>query len=313
MKLHDWAIIFFSIFLVNFLIIFISVKTTQAENINDTRYSDYLTTATEDAIASIHNTDEYLFKTQENRSRAVNVFYDTLSYCLGEEIRGEAYVQDMVPFIIMVDTDGFYVQYRDFDSSHTLATRVTPLNVWSSSVSNGKYTVRYFLNDYVEVLDRVSGTITKGNRYEVYNIIGSSELYFLTQNAFYEERDYVVVNKIEDSINYYCNNYNYTNPLGYTYEVTLPRTKGTDEGRLIDNPCMISFLQGDWFGLTGTEANIYAFSGAEITEPIFYGITYADDILYHTPNCSLFSYITETGTMEECAEMGAYPCPNCVR
>lgn len=313
MKLHDWAIIFFSIFLVNFLVIFISVKTTQAENINDTRYSDYLTTATEDAIASVSGNGSYIFCTERNRTKATNVFYETLAHCMEEEIRGKAYVQDMVPFIIMVDTDGYYVQYRDFDSEHTLATRVTPLNTWSSSVSNGQFTIRYFLNDYVEVLDRVTGDISKGHRNAVYEDIGSADLYFLSQNSFYEERDYVVVNKIEDSINYYCNQYNYSNPLGYTYEVTLPRTIGTDEGRLIDGPCIISFLQGEWFGLTGTEANIYAFSGSEITIPTIYGITYTDEILYHTSKCPLYQYITSTGTMEDCAKLGAYPCPSCVR
>lgn len=313
MKLHDWAIVFFAIFLANFLIIFIAVKTTQAENVNDTRYSDYLVTATEDAMARVYENKEYIFATKEKRKLASNTFYDTLSHCLEQEIRGESYVQDMVPFIIYVDTDGFYVQYRDFSSPDELTTIVTPINTWSDSVSKGRFLIRYFLNDNVEVLDRVTGNTVLGNRNTVYSQIGASDLFFLTQNSFYEERDYVIIDKIEKCINYYCNQYNHTNPMGYTYEVTLPKTKGTDEGRIIDNPCIISFLQGEWFGLTGTEANIYAFGGAEVTEPIYYGITYADEVLYHTPECSFYSYSSKKSTMEGCADKGAYPCPECVR
>ena len=313
MKIHDWAIIFFAVFLANFLVIFVAVKITQAENVNDIRYSDFLTTATEDAIAKVYENNEYIFDTSDKRKLASNTFYETLSHCLSQEVRGESYVQDMVPFIIYVDTDGFYVQYRDFCSPSDLATVVTPINTWSDSVSNGRFLVRYFLNDNVEVLDRVTGNIATGNRFSVYSEIGSTDLYYLTQNTFYEEREYVILEKIEKSINYYCNQYNYTNPMGYTYEVTLPKTKGTDEGRLIDNPCIISFLQGEWFGLTGTEANIYAFSGAELTEPIYYGITYAGDILYHAPECPLYIHSEKKMTMEKCADEGAYPCPDCVR
>lgn len=315
MKIHDWALIFLGIFITYFLVIFISVKTTQAENVKDIRYSDYLTTATEDAISSIHtNGTDLIFGTKENRKKASNIFYDTLSHCLENVVRGESYVQDMVPFIIYVDVNGFYVQYRDFTSSNELATIITPINTWNSSFDNGNYLVRYSLNEDVEVLDRTTGNTYKGNRFDVYNKANTVELYYLTQDTFYEERDYVVLQKIEDAINYYCNNYNYTNPMGYTYEVTLPRTKGTDEGRFIDQPCIISFLQGEWFGLTGTDANIYAFSGAEVTTPVMYGVTdNAGEKLYHTKKCSMYSYIVDTGTIKECAEMGAYPCPDCVR
>ena len=169
MKIHDWALIFLGIFITYFLVIFISVKTTQAENIKDIRYSDYLTTATEDAISSVHtNGTELFFATKENKTKASNVFYDTLSHCLEQVIRGESYVQDMVPFIIYVDWNGFYVQYRDFTSSNELATITTPINTWNSSFDNGNYLVRYSLNEDVEVLDRTTGNTYKGNRFDVF-------------------------------------------------------------------------------------------------------------------------------------------------
>lgn len=335
------------IFVISFIAIFfpILIKSqlvAEAEQVNNV-YANYLITATEGAVDSVASDfgHTYLFNTEENRKKAVNSFYTTLSKCFNYE--GSTYVDLLhyyVPCIFLIDTDGYYIEYTHqfINNSGQLdsAQIITPINKWSKTYSVGGngitgtlYTVEYHLDDTISVTYKYSSKgedkidVLSGHYTEIYDKLHHpTELYDIMKDnsSFQKEKNDVIINILNEQMEYYINVHKdeFYNRYNAQYEFTLPQVTGEDWARLIDMPTVVSFLQGIQTPISGKNnsfLNIYSFAGAEVELQTTYYITDEGDIkYYHRDFCTMIPHIDEmTGySMEQAAKHGAYPCPECI-
>ena len=91
---------------------------------------------------------------------------------------------------------------------------------------------------------------------------------------------------------------------------------GEDWARLIDQPTVVSFLQGLQTPYDTTYLNIYSFAGAEIEKEKKYYIAESGEGIscYHEADCPYLSEENKQSSysMEEAAKHGAYPCSECI-
>lgn len=312
------------------------VTTKNAQLNND--YSNMLITATEDAmqVATSDSTYKYVFADESKRQEAVDVFYDTLIQDFNYEYSTYAdMVKYYVPCIFLIDTDGYYIEYTktytDNSGKQVYTEIITPINKWSKTFSVGgngltgkTYTVEFHLDDTVKVSyknrnDHIESV--EGNYKDVYEKIGKpTELNGVldTEKNFNDQKTDLIINELYNKLEYYINyhdeSFNQFNNA--QYEFTLPVITGEDWARLIDNPTIISFLQGVQSQYDNNYLNIYALAGSEVEKSLYYYIKEDNGTLYyHRDFCST---ITEDDkehsySMEQAAKHGAFPCPKCVR
>lgn len=306
----------------------------------NTEYSRYLTTATQSAIAYAYQSGKsnYIFEDENVREETINTFYSSLAGCFNyEHSTYEDMLRTYVPCVILIDTDGYYVQYsqdyRDNEGDISSAEIISPINKWAVTTvcSNGDtFTIEYHLDDTVKVTqENRSGEAAtyEGYYYDVYEKIGKpddlSELN-MDIKSYREAKTLYIIRDLEDKIEYYINNnYGFVNQYNTQYTFTLPTSTGGSWARLIDNPTVISFLQGLQEGYPSGLYNVYAFSGAEIEENILYYIKKEElkdgstIYYYHEKDCN---HLTEDSinaqepvSMHRAAMNGAYPCPDCIK
>lgn len=309
---------------------------TKAAHQND-EYAQYLITATEGSLASVtdDSTQQYIFATKDNREKAVDTFYEVLIKCFNYEYTTyEELVKHYVPCIFLIDTDGYYIEYTseytNDEGVYCYEQLITPINKWAKTYSigggsrTGIYTVEYHLDDTVTVTykDRHDEVQTySGNYATVYEKYGNPQelSVFANYDVFRAEKIDTIINILQDQMEYYINTYDgFLNQKNNTqYEFTLPQLSGDNWARLIDNPTVISFLQGKNERVISTNYNVFAFAGAEVEEDVAYYIRKDDAGMkyYHREYCSkLYNYDKQQKySMVDAAKNGAYPCPECVK
>ena len=293
MKLSNFILIFMGIALCMGIITFINVDITQKINTQNMEYSSKLTSACYDAAQSMNtaNIEKFgcIWNDEEDLIDTLTVFYNSLVYSFNWDTAGR--VNEMAlytPVVCLVDVNGYYISHNVvFDTTGTVTipadaekrNGLTTLNTWTKDY-NGCI-VRYFLSDYVEVYD-TAGNKYEGNRQDVYAIIterlpGSTEeteLAFLIDDAeFNSRKNELIVREINKQCEYYINRHNV---IGDNYELQyafeMPEIAGEDWSRLIQNPTVISFLQGYSSKADSRLLNIYAFGGGELTSVYHYFI-----------------------------------------
>lgn len=364
MKLTDWIILFT---LITGIFIAGLVYRTNANSkavATNTRYTDALTSACEDAIRTINTEQiEKAWPTSKERDKTLRTFYNTLAFCFNSEFTSEAdNTHRYTPIVCLIDTDGYYIAYNSvfdesgnafvFDSTghvehgmfsqyHNAASdpdakafdeslTTSPINTWTAQY--GDYSVRYFLDDTLEILIP-DGRLYKGHRKEVKDLIIKLATYggngtkdpnnegkliepviwmntgktakdadhydikaprekeslyaVLTDDKFYEEeKNATIVSKINTEVEYYIN---YRNVLAKNNEIpygyTMPQIRGEDWHRLLENPTVISFLQGTQMS-TGKElVNIYSTGGGELVKEHGYFVMDGDYHYLRSLNC----------------------------
>lgn len=287
-------------------------------------YSQYLTTATSDAVKDIADSGEKAFGTEEVREDTVDVFYHSLSTSfkvLPSNSHGE--LSYYIPCIAMIDTDGMYFNYNeDFtdENGDTISDSITtPLYTWSEKYI--RFIVRFYLSDMVSVENINTGQTVSGQYYKVYNELNKpTELSFMNNYEEFEEmRNSVIINTTNQKIDYYINAH--TNMLrnrnNVTYSMTMPQIANEDWARLLQGPTVISFMQGMQVPNYDKFINIYALCGGELHESETYYVTKEDNIyLYHRVGCSHIKNsdnIITSGSMKDLAKLGAEPCFDCIK
>lgn len=350
---------FFALYLIVLLcvampIFFRTNINTKNEQLNND-YSSYLTSAAQSALESAVLEDaqsEYLFAQKSARIGAVDAFYKTLIECFNYEYSTyEDLVYTFIPCIVLVDTDGFYIEYgEDFlDENGVFVTSdiITPIHKWiqgftySPSVNEiHKYTVEYRLDDTVsitsilnnKIVDTYEGCysdvegfmrdageeIDNAKPDEYVNAATLGEL-LGSYKSFYNEKREVVISEIEEQLTYYINTKWETNNQNgkYQYKFTLPKNTGTNWARMVDAPTVLSFMQGPETVYGTSRYNVYALSGTEIeTDYDYFIVNVNGEPYYHRKNCDYLSGIDTDGmrsySMKEAAKLGAYPCLKCI-
>lgn len=256
---------------------------------------------------------------------------------------------------------------------------VSNLNTWATTYNSG-FTVRYFLNDHIEIITP-TGKIVSGTRADVDDFLqqelaknNPSGTYGIsTANLSAEQRrgemieepsindllrddsvyasfkNSTVIQQINKTIEYYINQQNLmASTFDIPYKFTMPEIKSEDWCRLLENPTVLSFLQGSQMITHTGYINVYSLAGGELIKEKMYFITSEvinekDVLTYHyihgrcgadlirnegtntvtvkdgtktkTINYKYY-YFTYKGqeiktfysSMEECAKKGAYPC-----
>ena len=299
---------------------------------------------------------------QDTRDEIIRIFFNTLSVMFDDgmlnrnytkdEIESEtgvhagnsletylretqAKVKSYVPAVIMVDTNGFYIWhgfYRDGEMKY----EITPLTTWSKVVHSGAtdYYVRYFLHDRVQIAVATGGTnkVFDGTTEYVKKKLQDAGLYsgslnFLdTYDKYNEERNVFVAQSIQLQLMYYINNENTKIEADgipdNDYYFELPTVSSGDWIEMVENPSIISFLQGNKFTDLYDFINVYSFAGGEnkkitgfVAQDIT-GLSTGAKGFYHVKDkpCSILGTAAPNeyfSTRRGAAEEGYDPCPEC--
>lgn len=315
MKLSDYILLFLGIMAALLLPPFVGQHITQAATDRQTQYSQYLTNACMAATADSDISDGLAYNTEEERSRAVDNFYETLSLCLNvKNTTSQMEVPYYVPAVILIDNDGFYVSYNDYDGSqYHLVT--TTLNVYEKSY--GDLNVRFFLDGRYDIINTGTGSyehyMNAETAYSAYPALS----FLATPQEEARERAVVAVNAVQAQAQYYINYHNtYIHLYKASYTFTMPKIAGEDWANLMDSPGVLSFLQGIKMSYGKGHVNIYSLAGSRISKSEKYFLQEASDgtAYYHAAGCPYLS--SEPArvftTMEEAAAYGAWPCNRCI-
>lgn len=351
MKFTHWILIFFvillSIALPTFFRTNITAKTEQMNN----NYSNYLIAASKSALDSAaedSKSNTSIFASEQTRQKAVDTFYKTLVQCFNYDYTTYApIVKNYVPCIVLVDNDGFYIEYgedrQNADGTYEVYDIISPIHKWSRSYSPGasgnvghEFYVEFHLDDTISVVylkNNEDPVQYSGNYKDVYDqlhrdgislgsMINSDSIYDLeallsNYKTFYNEKKDVIIAEVQRQLEYYINTKTeVNNPNGrYQYQFTLPRVTGQDWARMVDGPTILSFMQGAQTQYGTYKYNVYALAGAEVEYDYVYYISPVDGTdYYHLKGCQHLdeSKMSRGYSMEKAASLGAYPCPDCI-
>lgn len=219
-----------------------------------------------------------------------------------------------IPCVLYVDRDGYYVEYTRFAKNQS-SRESEYKNIYTKKQSFSKdygtattYHVTYTLGTDVEIeVSDQRGPIRITGAYDFcYEQLGCPrELSFMNSGStFMEEHDLCVQNAISGAVNYSINAHNTNNKYGRKYVFAMPNDNSSF-GRMLRNPCVISFSQGKQI----SGRNIYGFAGASIEKNrIYYEYIYDNngtDVKCYTDNNNVETI--KVGTMRELAKDGAIP------
>lgn len=333
----QFLLLFVSIFASVFVIYSFHVDVTTSYEQQTTLYQEKLretvAAAAKEASRNGYEEDEtlYYFKREDQRNKTINAFYHTLQNTFNtvENTNSSYALKDKVPAIALIDTDGFYICYRQpltISGSLEMRDVVTPIFTWSEATSERNYLIRYFVkeDELVEVTDLSNKRIITGTHKEVFDYFErDSELkeYLETKEDFQYHRISTIVLKTQETIEYYINNYNYLikdisdeQDWGIRYTFEMPQIDYEDWCGLLDEPGVISFLQKRPFFSAGDYINVYAMKGVELIEKQFYVINEVDgEKLYHKISCPDADVNSDEfyNYKPDCAKAGAFPCDIC--
>jgi len=175
------------------------------------------------------------------------------------------------------------------------------INTWAENKSG--WAVQYTLEDYVRVVSP-DGDIHEGHRKQVankleeYGLAPSDVIHFLrcgnspddtdggasnpAQVSFATYRTRFIINEIEKNMNRFVNEFNHYSAGeagksgGFTktrYHINMPTIKSEDWHRMLENPTVLAFMQGDESNIETDKIATYAYSGGELIKTDRYFIT----------------------------------------
>lgn len=276
---------------------------------------------------------------EETRWEMIDAFFNTLSINFSEmkvtdfatnedgEMINQSILYKYVPVVLILDKDGFYTWYSEFEYDPSVGTEVltgkmTTLTTWSDIITSGPdvYYLRYYMDNYVQVTKNDDETVYKGTVEEVYSSMGSPAAlsqYIGTYEIYDSARDTYLARFVDDYIGYYINNENkqreWSGNNGSDYELFTPQISNGDWMEIVESPTVISFLQGFEIFDGGDKLNVYSYSASEYAENGTYYLT--SDGLYHSADCPHLSDADKTRkytSRRELAEMGYDPDHDCL-
>lgn len=343
MRIQHYLIIFAMIFLCMVLPTFFKTDILAKNEQVNTDYSNKLITATEGcmAYAAANAKTDLYFASEDTQKEAVDVFYETLIQSFNyENSTYKDLVKYYVPCIFLIDTNGYYVEYSaeftNADGNAEFTETITPINKWAKSYSLGgnallgeTFQVEFRLNDTLRIVYQNPSHKTQvfdGAYSDAHDALrdagGSIPADLLNMLSSYEnfdkERRDVIINILNDQMEYYINvhdeSLNQFNNVQYQF--TLPQITGEQWARMIDQPTVVSFMQGMQTAYGTKFLNIYALAGSEVeySKSYIIGTGPTDELYYHEPDCSYVTSPDDSSrySMKEAAKNGAFPCPECI-
>lgn len=322
MRAQHWTLLVAIFGMILFGMVSVSNYLLHTQTVKTEELESALVGSAQAALAEGNIGETEIFETEETREDAIRVFYKTYTKAMRLYGNRQDLARYYVPFIMLVDNDGYYMSYIqsdiDFSGDKFYDDIVTTKTTWSVNYTG--FTVRYFLNNSVEVT-RSNGKTYSGMYDKVWEDMGKpSTLNFMASyDNFLAEKNYQICQLTEAEVNYYIKTHNiYENQaLNADYTFTMPATDDDSHNRLMDEPSVIAFTQGYQKSISAGFVNAYALSGSIVDKARDYYIVEdsSGTLYYHEEGCSNVGRIdnVEKVTMYDAAKHGAIPCPDCVR
>ncbi len=286
----------FSTFLISFLLIFVCLISVVffhtdmifAVNTGNIEYGTKIKSSCYSAIkvAQVDSMSGTLWDTQAKRDLTLNTFYDVLLRNFNAENTyiDKNMIELRVPIVMLIDTNGYYINRNTSKDLNELSDPgattdfklMSSYNAWSKGY--GDYIVQFYLNNYVSVTTS-QGVVYEGDRYEVVEKmnqaglnLSSLSILSLSESRFLEEKNSIIITETNQTLESFINTQNEFSGNN-TYAIQMPHIKGEDWSRMLENPTIIAFLQGDTRNYGRKNLNMYGFAGAELSEGNKYFIT----------------------------------------
>ena len=311
----------FAIFIVFFSTFIWHIELVDKQTDEDTQAVNVLNEACRSALAEAEIDSARVFAKEEVRQAALNKFKESFNYGFQKVGYKRNDIEYMVPFIMLVDDDGYYINYSKLVNNGTLSELVNTTSLkqnWDKIYGN--YIVSYHLSNVVEVTYVTTGKITRGTYSDVYKAVGEPvALSFMSDaKSFREEKNASICSITEENVNYYITTHNeYKNRDQRRYKFVMPVDDNTS-ARLMDEPSVIAFVQSSQSSTMVGYTNAYSLTGATLTDAIDY-YEYVDasgNKYYHLKSCKNLVLSENNGTpktMDDCAADGYVPCPDCIK
>ncbi len=317
MKQSFWTMILGGIGGLFLFYLFLQTSFTHSARINQTNLSESLSNA---MIAGAMDTsfefdeagakEEYLTKSSE-----------FLAGTFGAETEGtKEGMMQKIPVMFFISDDGFYASYVESYKAADNGSYYTRVMTEKMPYvfEDGGYNVKFSLSGSVDVAKNNSEEHIEGEYLDVFTALNKpAALSFMSSKEEYEsEIRMIIAAKVKDLAEYYIENKLFGNKKAL-YTINIPQG---DSGiaRAISDNTVLTLYQGENRNTREGEINIYSLSAVELSPAQKYIIGLTDEngskvFYYHQDeSCPGAHDRYFVGTMLECAEKGALPCPYCV-
>ncbi len=287
MKITNFVLVFFSIFIPTFVATDILYDKTNKYIEYDHSHEVAFTTATQDAIHNLRTNVNPLLEAGYESYKinpvhpqpAFDTFVQTLA--INYQVNDEYSINQMlryIPVFAVLDYDGLllnvYKQYKDARGDNVYE------RVWLSKIplsyadSEGNI-INFTVDEDIEVFDTELNEWFFGKRAE---LAKDEEITIpLLKNAqeFEQIRRQTIVNIVQENLAYYINEHNvYTKALDVTYKFAMPLIPQEDWYNTVDDISIFTFIQGYPYKVDTTPFNEYAFVGTRLhyKNPIYAGV-----------------------------------------
>jgi len=293
-------------------------------------YDQLVDNAVQDAVTVLAQqrrrmSDESGLTLQNTREIAVTHLFDALYYAFGVYGNGAGMmrVKGCMPVIVFLERDGFVVyalnEYEGPDGYTIMDYCWYPKKPYSGVSADGRYYVRYTLEDAVIVCDASSGEEMEG----LFTDFTAMFPQFQTREGFEAVRLAAVSQAIEKDLASHIARFNgFSARMGVTYKFRFPRIEDADWLRALTDEGMLVFAQG-FPVITGAPYENNAFGGARILRrPELVGYAHGGKLVYCRDTCRQYIELSSRPDFNQeslirftdardAASQGYYPCPIC--
>lgn len=337
MKLYHFGILFVVIAIALFTISDIKTSNYVAASENREKIDKNFSKAIGNAADNLVQVDG-IDSLKINKDRAVRRFFQSLYASMNvlDDKDMQKKLQNYVPVIAETCEDGYYIYYSDEYKKSNGYTYVGKR--WSEKMpfyyEDDDFVYSFTLSDQLTIYDK-NGLLDPSKEQTVFTLdyheLADSDEYahfrakrpdsfLLNDDRFYLVRKKCIIDCLEKSMSYYCNQHNnIAKQYGITYKFAMPVTNASQWSRSIDNTSFIVLFQGYPLknGLD-TTYNRFVIAGSEIKKDIVYYLEQKDwYYLYHKAGCpelkkdGIVMLDTPYYLVYDCVKQGAYACPYC--
>ena len=319
-KSSYWIILFFIVFFAFYIPFEYDVQATGKMQQENLRLEEFGVASAQAALKEADIYAEEVFADKTIQKHVIDTFYTTYAMCANYKEDQINSIKYMVPCLLLVDWDGYYVSYTQWynTTGEMLYTDIiTEKNYWTQQY--GSYLVQYTLDETVIISDMSEKEeIRYEGRYsDVFEQLLTAkgqeikELeHFKDAKTFEEERNLIVIDRIEKTAEYYVNTHNEMyNRTSTNYDILLPTTVEHTMASCLTMPSIIAFIQGEQARGKTENVNIYTYIGVDLEEETTYYVTIDEtgERTYHTKDCVHRENHVFEGSMIECANLKANP------
>lgn len=287
MKITDFVLVFFTLFLPIFVAIEIHYDKTKTYIEYDHFHEGAFTTAAQDAVhilrTNVNPLLEAGYESYKINPAHPQPAFDTFvqSLAVNYQVKDKYAINQMlryIPVFAVLDYDGLllnvYKPYKDTRGDNAYE-RVWLSKIPLSYADDEGNIINFTVEEDIEVFDTELNEWFFGKRAE---LAKDGEITIpLLKNAqeFDQIRRQTIVNIVQENLAYYINEHNvYTKALDVTYKFAMPLIPQEDWYNTVDDISIFAFIQGYPYKVDTKSYNEYAFVGTRLhyKNPIYAGI-----------------------------------------